>query len=71
MHERELTTRTEHEAELPQLYAVLTKLHGEAGAILRAISPGHYLNGEARKRFLAKEKQMSEVLRKISLIQGD
>jgi len=60
------------EAEkLDRLYAELEKASQRALAALRTDPPGHTLEGNALTRFMAADKKVAAIIRKIREIRGD
>ena len=60
----------EEGAELKRLYADLPEAYKRAAAALRTDPPGHVLEGEALKRFMAEEAKVAAIVRRIKEIQG-
>jgi hypothetical protein len=57
-------------AELQRLYAEYPVASARAAAALRTDPPGHYLEGEGLRRFLAEDAKVTAIVRRIKEIQG-
>jgi hypothetical protein len=65
-----ITTDPKLAAELQRLYAEYPMATARAAAALKTDSPGHLLEGEALRRFLAEEEKVATIVRRIKEIQG-